>query len=372
MRLFSDQITLLLESFQGAGSTHGNKLAKEAVAAAYRKIGTMIWSYLRRRTQVNTVAPFSSGTITYTAATRTAVLAGSTWPAWASQAMLLIGNEAYAVQRRVDGTTIILQEGRAPIDDRPALTTYKMFQIEYVLPPNFVRVEQFVQMGTVWYLRPIEGASMLDLTRLFYNPARPWQYLLKGSTPFVGRMAIEFGPPPDGVYTYDVSYYATPRQRTLQDKYSTGTVTVNGTAVVGTGTTFTSAMVGCQLRQGTTLSPPDGELGPDGSMRESTIAAVTDATHLILQEPGDSATDVKFVIDDPIDIERTSMDEAFCRMCEYEFAVLIQLNTRQQKRAEMIEALRCARAADARLSPRPDLYFPPTLEQVAYANLGGR
>ena len=184
-------------------------------------------------------------------------------------------------------------------------------------------------------------------------------------------MAMEFGPPPNYQYTYDMSYYAQPRQRTLPGPVSGGTVTVNGTAVVGNNTAFTQSMVGCRLRQGTTTAVPVGEYGTAGSTAENTIATVTDSTHLTLVDAGQSSSGVQYLIDDPIDIDRQSMDEVFCRICEYEFAVLIRLNSREEKRQEMIQAIKNAQAMDVRMSPKIPQYMIPTWDMIARANMQG-
>jgi hypothetical protein len=372
VRLFSDQKTLLLNTYNESGAIRAPALADEAIAQAYRKIGGITsWAYLHRRTQINTNAPYSTGTITYVASTRIMTLTGGTWPSWTGQALILLSQSAYAVQQVIDSTHILLTPDRSPVTDITTQTAYVAMQSEYQLPANWIRMEEIVMMGTVWSLYPVEPGSMLSMTRFFFSPSRPWQYLTRGSTYFEGRMAMEFGPPPNYQYTYDMSYYAQPRQRTLPGPVSGGTVTVNGTAVVGNNTAFTQSMVGCRLRQGTTTAVPVGEYGTAGSTAENTIATVTDSTHLTLVDAGQSSSGVQYLIDDPIDIDRQSMDEVFCRICEYEFAVLIRLNSREEKRQEMIQAIKNAQAMDVRMSPKIPQYMIPTWDMIARANMQG-
>ena len=373
MRLFSDQKALLLTSYQDAGAKIGDAIADQAIAQAYRKIaGCLPWSYLQHRTQINTNAPYSAGTVGYVASTRIVTLSGGTWPSWAANALILLGQKEYAVQSVTDSTHLVLKADRCPLADITAGYAYTLMQIEYLLPADWMRTDEFVEMGTIWNLNPIQAGSQINLTRLFFNPSKPWQYLTRGSTYYGGRMCVEFGPPPNAAYTYDMSYFAQPRQRTLSNAYTTGTVSVSGTAVTGTNTNFTQAMVGCQLRQGTATAGPVGEYGVNGSMNENTIASVTDATHLTLTAAGAALGSVQYVIDDPIDIERGAMDEVFCRICEYEFAILSRNNNRQLKQQEMIQALQNARAMDVRMTPRPNVYVPVTPEMFAYANIIGR
>ena len=353
MQLFSDQVAMLLDTYQSKGVKIALSRAIQAVNQAYRRIGSCAtWSYLHRRTQVNTSAPYSTGTVAYTASTRTLTLTGGTWPTWAVKGIVLINGNIYAVHQRVSSTALTLMSGRAPVDNIAALTTYSIYQTEYVLPSDYVRTEELVPIGQWWALRERAPGSILQTARLFYTPSRPFEFSVRGSLHTPGRMAIEFGPPPDAAYTLDLSYYAQPRPRTLSSESKTGVIAVSGTAVTGTGTAFTSAMAGCRLRQGTSSSAPVGEYGEQGSLAESTILSVTDATHLTLVDAGVDATEIQYIIDDPVDIDRGSMDEVFCRFCESEFERIGHLDGREKKEQEAIMALMRAKAMDVRLSPR--------------------
>lgn len=372
MRLFSDQKKLLLTTYQGSGALIGDALAEEAINQAYRKLaGCHPWSYLHRRAQITTVAPQSTGTVAFNSSTNVLTLTGATWPTWATHGILIIKSNVYAVQNILSSATVSLVATRRPQADIASGTSYVLAQIEYPLPVDFLRMEDLITVGNVWVTREIEPGSLLQTERIFYNPARPWMYMVRGSTYYPGQMAIEFAPPPDAAYTFDISYFAMPRQRTLPRPYVSGTVSVSGTAVTGTNTAFTQSMVGCRLRQGTADSIPDGEYGPTGSTSENTIASVTNATSLTLVDAGATSSNVMFMIDDPIDVERVSLDEAFCRICEYEFASLTRDDKRAEKEGDMIRALQNARARDVRTTPRKNNYSIPTFEALAYANLGG-
>lgn len=372
MRLFSDQRRLLLDAYQGNDSKITPARAIEAVAEAYRWIGGVRqWSYLHRRTQIVTSAPYTTGTVAISASTRIATVSGGTWPTWAANGLLIISSTVYAVQKYLSSTQLLLQPGRSPAADVAAGTAYTLCQIEYVLPQDYVRTEELVPIGHWWWIRERQPGSMLETARLFANPARPWEYMVRGSYQYPGYMAIEFMPPPNDQYTIDLSYFAKPRPRSLSYEYTKGTVSVTGTAVVGTNTAFTQAMVGCRLRQGTTSNQPVGEYGPQGSLAENTVLSVEDATHLTLIDNGGTSTNVMFVIDDPVDIERTAMDEVFCRQCENQYEKLSHMDKRGDKEAEVRLAFAKAVAADIRLSPRqqdPNLYVPG-LEALVYGNL---
>jgi len=377
MRLFSDQQRLLLLSYQDVGVTLGNQLAPEAIATAYREIaGCLPWMYLRRRTQINTTPPQVTGTLAYSAETNIATLTGATFPSWAPQAILLINSEIYAVQNVLSSTTASLIPGRAPYVDVSAGTAYQLMQVEYLLPVDYVRTEALVIIGLAWTTFEMTPADMLFQQRLFYTPQRPRWFTVRGSNYFGGRMSIEFSPPPDVNYTYDIAYYAMPRQRTLSQAYSTGTISCSGQSVTGVGTNWTSAMQGCRLRQGTADFVPVGEYGPQGSTYENTIQQVVSPTSILLADAGNTASGVQYLIDDPIDCERLAMGEVFDRMCEYQFATLLRHTTSQDRYKAMVQSLQNARARDSRLMPNNQWgsNIPPygLLEGLAYAGVGGR
>lgn len=373
MRLFSDQYNLLLTTYQSATTKIGQSMAYEAIACAYREIaGALPWSYLHKRTQINTNPAYSTGTVSYNATTNVLTLTGGTWPSYASQSTLIINSNIYAIQTVLSSTTVSLVPGRAPVVNITGGTAFTMVQGEYVLPIDFLRTEYLVQVGSVWITKEVQPGSLLPTERIFYNPSRPWVFMIHGSSYYAGRQCLTFAPPPDIAYPFDLAYFAQPRQRTLAVAYSAGTVSANGTSVVGVGTAFTSSMAGCVLRQGTTVSAPVGEFGANGSTNETIIASVQDATHLTLLTPSVTTSGVGFVIDDYVDIDRVSMDELFCRLCESQFATLTRHNNRQQKKAEAMSALNVARARDVRVAPRPDPYSVPTLEAIAYANLNSQ
>ncbi len=80
--------------------------------------------------------------------------------------------------------------------------------------------------------------------------------------------------------------------------YTTGTVEVTGTAVTGTGTTFTSSMVGMQIGFNTT--------SPATVTTWYTIAAFTDSTHITLSSSGGTIGPGAVYIIDSADVVSTA------------------------------------------------------------------
>ena len=372
MLLFSDQIRTLLDVYQAKGINISTSRAYDAVNQAYRHIASMArWSYLHRRTQINTVAPYSTGTVAFTASTRTLTLTSGSWPTWAGSGLLLIAGQVYAVERMVSSTILTLVADRCPVSDVAALTTYTIFRVEYLLPADFIRTEELVPIGQWWNMYERQPGSILQTSRLFSRPSRPFEFVVRGSMQSQGRMAMEFGPPPDAAYTLDLTYFAKPRQRTLPAAYRAGTISVSGTTVTGVNTAFTPAMVGCRLRVGTTAAAPVGESGDLGSLTESTVVAVTSSTVLIVADSLPTVNDVQFIVDDPVDIDRQSMDELFCRLCEQQFEILGNFNDRSTKDAEVRAVFLTARASDVRLSPHQQSYANsgPSADAMIYSGL---
>jgi hypothetical protein len=141
-------------------------------------------------------------------------------------------------------------------------------------------------------------------------------------------------------------YEAKPNPRAAPVEYSTGTISVSATAVTGVGTAFTSAMIGRYLRVGTTSALPTGIIGDNPVYTEYKITAVGSATTLTLESAADTATTVKYLIDDAVDIEQGSMLELFDRLCDSVFENMAKLDTRVAARQLMIDSLRLAMADD--------------------------
>lgn len=344
-RLFADQLEILRATYPDAGG-RAVGMMRQAINTAYQTIGSLHhWNYLRRRTQITTNAKYATGTISTSGTTVT--LASGTWPTWAASAQLIVGNNVYRAATRTSGTVLVLQSDRYPVTAIAAGTAYTLVQTEYLLPTNWVRMERMVQTGTMWETTFVPPEESLELATLLWTSTRPWRYTIRGAQygP-TGRRAIEFLPPPDSEYTFDIVYEAKPNPRAAPVEYSTGTISVSTTAVTGVGTAFTSAMIGRYLRVGSASALPTGIIGDNPVYTEYKITAVGSATTLTLESAADTATTVKYLIDDVMDIEQGSMLELFDRLCDSVFENMAKLDTRVAARQLMIDSLRLAMADD--------------------------
>lgn len=355
MQTFGDQLQQLKDSFTfDANKERIGRLAKTAIARSYADIAAKnTWNYLRRRCQINTVAPYSTGTVSYTASTRTLTLTGGTWPTVAVSGELLINRNVYAVQTRVSNTVLILQDGRCPVTNLASGTSYSWVQTTYLLPREFVELRGITEIERLWQVTYMSPEMMLARSQLWYTASNSLFYTILG-TPG-GRMSLQFQPPPSFARTFDLIFQSKPRLPTLTAPYTTGTVatTAGSTTVALTGSTWPAGLAaGCVFRLGGTASPT-GLLGDNPYVEEHLVASVTDSTHLELADAmGTTASGAKYCLDDPIDIE-SSMQSYFDRLCEANLMILHQSGEDKisMARQRAFEAMIEAKAMDSRLDP---------------------
>lgn len=356
MQCFSDQSQQLSDSFTySQNADRIGRLAKVAVSRAYSDLSAKnTWNYLKRRTQLNTTAPYSTGTVTYTASTRTLTLSGGTWPTNAVSGEILINRNVYAIERRVSGTVLILLSDRSPVVDLAAGTSYTWVQTIYQLPRDFVELRGIVEIERLWNVTYMTPEMMLARSQLWFSASNSLFYTIMGGTG--GRMVLQFTPPPSLARTFDLIYQGKPRPPVLSAPYSTGTVTTvaGSTTVTLTGSTWPAALAaGCVFRLGGT-AVPTGANGNNPYVEEQIIQSITDTTHLELASSMvTAASGVKYAIDDPIDIETMAMQSYFDRLCEHNLMVLHQSGADKiaQSSRLMYEAQIEAKAMDSRMNP---------------------
>lgn len=336
----SDVMAHLID-WSGTASTDPGSVRrmKRAIEAAYREVaGQRQWAYYHQRGRLDTVAYYNTGTIAYDNTTRTVTLTSGTWPTWAAFGIIQIAGVEYKVVTRSSSSAIILSVNQNPGADVSSGTSYLLYRSDYPLPVDFQSMGVIRNATTdreLWYEEPNEVVG-----HRYYNlqPTQPYRYSLLRDPNYVGTIGINIFPPPDQVYHFDYMYRRRPRQFSV-NSYTTGTVTTSGTTLTGTGTTFTSNMVGCVWRSGTSSTVPTGTTGTDPFGNQRIITAYTSATSLTLDQALDSeVSGVKFEISDPIEIEAGAMYTAFLRRAEYELGV-------QQRRDDSGQLMQLAQAA---------------------------
>lgn len=142
----------------------------------------------------------------------------------------------------------------------------------YPFPPGLVTIEGgFITVGSVNYpLQPINSRFNIEsLNAITIQASTLPQFY------FVEQDSFQIWPIPQATYTGTIYYHFRDRNLSVQD-YTAGSVTLtNGSAIiVGSGTTFTSAMVGRWFTVTDTTIPGQGYW--------YRITGYTDATHITI------------------------------------------------------------------------------------------
>jgi hypothetical protein len=353
---YSDLISHVLDYLGAATDPNTERRARRAVQTAYREMGTSRrWSYHMQRGRIVTVASQTEGTIAYDhtggANERMVTLTDSTWPSWAAYGTILIDDIAYDVATRESDTVITLNASANPGADVAAEETYTLYRDTYVLPGDFISGEEFVvqgQSGCVSFCHP---AEWLALQRLNHNTGIPAAYCLTGDPNYFGALSARIFPAPDDVYEIDFIYQRRPRSLTL-DEYETGTVTATSasTTLTGSGTTWTSSMVGSVIRfSEDAVTNPTGPEGASPALLERVVSAYTSATSLTLDSaPGVDLAGVKYSISDPADIESQAQLTFLLRECERQARIMARMKPTVDEERQYAEARTRAWEVDSR------------------------
>jgi hypothetical protein len=318
---YHDAVEYLIGYAGGDPQTKTVNDCQRSIINGYREFNASHeWSYLFQRQRITTVAPYSTGTVTYTNATRALDLAGGTWPTWAAYGTVMIANVVYEVASRASGTQLILSQSSNPGADLAAGTSYSIFRDTYPMPCDYQRGFDMIELVGGQLCTQVVPVDWLTPQQLSASAAKPRQFCVTADPNYLGVLAARFFPRPDAAYNFDFIYYRRPRQLNILD-YNTGTVTVaNGSSsVAGTSTSWAQKHVGSVIR-----FSPNGEKNPPTSLSgaypyayERVITGVTNATSLTVDEVlSEDLTGVKYRISDPLDLEEGAAMTAFWRESE--------------------------------------------------------
>lgn len=357
MRTFGDQFVQLSDTIT-ADQSVGRiaRMLRAAIRSAYLDIASReSWNYLLKRTQINTITPYCSGSVAFTESTGIITLTGGTWPSWAKSAQLLINRNVYQVQQSIDSTHLLMLPGRQPDADLPSGTAYILVQQVYPVPDDFVELRQLIELERLWPISYLAPEDMLARMQVWFAPTSILFYSILGGSN--GLMDLMFSPPPDTGRTYDMFYQARPRLFVLPQPYSQGSCTTSSGSpnVTIVGGSLTTNMAACVFRTGTVSTLPTGVTGDDPYVEEHVIQSVTSTTTFTCEDNlVYSGSGVLYTIDDPIDLEPVSMMTLMDRMCETRLFRFMQPDARTMSDAYETEltAWEAARAADRRLIPR--------------------
>jgi hypothetical protein len=335
---------------------------KWALHLAYTELGQQFdWSFLYSHGRVPLQAAQTTGTVTYDHAggssERLLTLAGATLPSWAEGSAIRMNNVTSVIDKVLSTTTAQLDSVLNPGVDVAAGATYRMYPWYYLLPEDFRQLvtPRAEYMG--WTLTPLSYDNLMMMDRDNNEHGTPQWFCVRGALRHPGRMGLFVYPPSDETKSLDFIYERIPREVRYTGVYIAdvpGSIAISlstPTAVVGTGTAFSSAMVGSILRVGN-RKLPTGFRGESPYLQQHVIALVADTTHLTLKTDATAAvTGASYSISDPIDIDPTLhpvLLAGFARRLamerEFKDAVLFE-------RAYQ-EALSAAKASDNRTDAR--------------------
>lgn len=334
---------------------------KRAVTNGLREFcSTHSWSFLNCRGRIVTVPLFADGTISYTDATRAVTLTttdGGVWPQWAAFGSIRLNQIPYDVASRDSDTQITLAK-RNPVGfDIPAGTTFTLYRDTYPFPVDYRASHEMIEYISGYICSYVSNAAWLEAGRSWRGmQGKPVIFSVASDPHYLGALSARFHPIPDLAYSFDFIYLRLPRYIVVAD-CSVGTVNAiaGGFEVTGTGTAWSTKMVGSIIRFGAAGQklPPTSLTGSYPYTYERTVASFIDAATITIDEPlPESLTNVQYRISDPIDVEEGACMTAFHRECEKQLRLIRRMrplfdgDTSETKEYQM--AYLRAREADKR------------------------
>jgi len=284
------------------------------------------WPYYQFQQPLQLDPPYSTGTVTYVAATRQLTLSGGVWPSWTVYGSIRIGGDEARFTKRISDTVAVLETGTAFQTDFSTPTVYALYRPDYPINPNIRKIANaFIEKNSIFpleYMPPIE----FKVRRPGIGASLPRLYTVTRDRNVPGGLVAQFWPYPGITYSARMNCILKPAMPVIWSE-TTGTVSVTqgSDAVTGVSTSFDALLhPGCVLRIGkTSADTPTAREGKFPYSDEMLIDAVTDATDLTTTSNFNyTQTGVKYEISSLIDIDAI-MREAFFQRC------LISLGSRR-------------------------------------------
>jgi hypothetical protein len=354
---YQDAVEYLLDYFEVPRSSRALRMAKRAVLYAHRTLPTLHkWPYYQRLHVVNTVAPYSTGTISfdYTEGTyeRLVTLSGGVFPAWTQFGVMRIANVDYPVLQRLSNTQCTLTNWRAPPADIAAGASFTLFRNHYPLPLDFRRGDRIIDQISGRELCSVSPSALSAQQLHQRGTTTPYIAAIVEDEDHIGGVLLHINAP-TSASQYSFLYERQPRPMNTE-KYDAGTLTLteDSAQITGVGTAFTRSMVGAVLRISGDDEPPQSKIGSLASAEDNPAAHtrivmnVTDGTTIQVDETlTESASGRAYTISDPVDLHVHSMLDAFLKCAEWEFARLLARKDASQRMADFFSQLDIARDA---------------------------
>lgn len=359
-----DLLDYIRRQVQGSQSATSEATLKDAILEAYLEFPKLRnWNYLGAITRITTVAPYSTGTVTYDhtggAYERLFTFSSGALPAGFDNGTIRINSVDYEIERRIDASRAVADSVFNPGAD-VAASSFVAFIDTYTLPPDFLYLDDPIYHNLCPGMTYVPPAAWLAAKR--YSASQSgyaFTYTIMADPRRHNQWAMRMWPYPASARAIDIPYQRKPRPIVYfgtEDDSNAGTVVTDGTtAIAGTGTSFSEQMVGSVLRvANNTKNLPTGREGNVNFAAERIIESYTSATAIVtdsLVAQLNGGLGVKFRIADPIDLS-DRMLVAFKR-CVMKQASIVRY-MRNQKEAEMAFEVALQDAADSdKLSKAP-------------------
>lgn len=315
---YYDAVEHLIASSFGGPQDAEQKDIRTALQRAYREVSTIRdWRYYHTHGRIVFNARWE-GTVTYDEETRIFTrVSGDPFPLHAANCSLRVNNVVVRISKRISGNALLADTVVKFPTDLLTPKTALVYQSLYRLPGDFRNIDTPMDQNKWTYFTYVEPdmAMKIESTVDLQGPPNAWTVI---KDPYSAGWAIKVIGYPIIVQTLDFTYRRLPRGLRLSGHESAaraGTVTASGLSVTGSGTNFTTAMVGSVIRFGTSSSVPDslGSMNPYEA--EAIITAVASPTALTLSREI-TATSVKYIVTDIVDMP-DGMHNALLSCSEY-------------------------------------------------------
>jgi hypothetical protein len=319
---YYDLVESLIVSSYGGPQDAEQRDIRSAIHRAYNELTTIRdWGYYSVHGRIVTNPAYTTGTIGVTSGAVT-LTGGSFATAGVTAAnakhwTIRTGDRSYPLASYSSATAVTLESAFSGIDVT-AGSPFTLFRTIYPLPSDFKNMDEPSDEFNWWsglYVTPDEA---MKIERVSNSSGEPYHWTLI-KDPHGASWSIKLVGWPTAKETIDFTYRRTARPIRYSGHEAAlrqGTISRSTTTVTGTGTAFSSAMVGSILRVGdvTNIPGPIESLTPWVS--ESRIATVGSSTALTTEDSGTVSGSTKYLITDPMDVA-PHMQAALDSCCDY-------------------------------------------------------
>jgi len=366
-RTYRDVIDLLVYKLGAATDERNQAQIRSAIRNAnIDLVKKRNWNFFWRPSRIGFNAPFSDGTVQYTAATRQIVLTPGTstgFPSWAGPyARMRIGRVNSQVNSVINSTTLLLDPVMNFAYDQPAGSAYQLYQNLFPLPGDFRAMGRPRAESWWWSNNYISPEDFMTLDRAYGGTTSggiPTNWTIFGDPNVINGQMIGVWPWPSLPQTLDYVYQIKSRDLVytgLTAQCQAGTIagTAGASTITGTGTSWVAALAGSIIRAGDTVNVPTGIEGLNPYLEQHVIQSVNVGTQVITiaDTLQNNLSGNKFIISDPVNLP-DRMWTALLRRAELELADLKDRGKYDEQYARWQKAyLEAGEADQTMLSPQ--------------------